>query len=100
MSGDGGRPGLVRLADGVLFQRAADEAVLLDTARGTYFALNEVAARMVEVARERPTADETVAVLASEYETTEAVLRDDLARLLAELRDHGLLAPDEATGAP
>lgn len=95
MSG-GGPPGLVRLADGVLFQRAADEAVLLDTAEGTYFALNEVATRMVEVGREQPTVDDTVAVLVREYETTETVLRDDLARLLAELRDHGLLAP----GAP
>jgi hypothetical protein len=83
--------GMVCLADGVVLQKAADEAVLLHLDKGLYFSLNAVGTRMLELARQLPDVPSVVAALELEYETTPDVLERDLRRLLAELAAEGLV---------
>jgi len=86
--------GFVRLAEGVMAQDAADEAVLMDLGRGTYYALNAVGARVLAWARALPSADAVVERLAEEYEADTEVLRRDVERLLSELESQELITVD------
>ena len=77
----------------VLFQRLPDGAVLLDTASEVYFGLNPVGARVWELLPPASrTLDDLCAALADEYpDAPAAVLRDDVAELLSQLAEHGLV---------
>ena len=83
---------------GVLFEPLPDGAVLLDTRTEVYFGLNPVGARVWQLLPPAArTLDELCAALGREYPAGPgAVLRDDVAELLAQLRDQGLVAPGEA----
>lgn len=82
---------------GVLFEPLPDGAVLLDTRTEVYFGLDPVGARVWQLLPPAArTLDELCAALRGEYpDVPDAVLREDVAALLAQLRDEGLVAPEE-----
>lgn len=78
------------LAD-VVTRRLGDEMVLLNLSSGTYFALNEVGARIWELIKEGVPPPQMIQPLLDEFETDALVLEADLGRLLADLQAHGLI---------
>ena len=68
-----------------------DETVLLNLETETYFGLDEVGTRMLEVLRGSATLGEAVAQLKSEYDVDEPTLRADLKVLLERLVANGLI---------
>lgn len=78
-------------SDDVLMRALEGEAVLLDLASGTYFGLNDVGARVWELLEGGATVADLRRALHDEFEVEEAVLREDLAALLADLERRGLV---------
>lgn len=78
----------------VVFCEVADGAVLLSTADETYFGLNLVGARIWALLPPANTTLETMCeALAREFPDVDpAVLQDDVAALLTELRRNGLVS--------
>jgi hypothetical protein len=85
-------PATVTISAQVMARRVADEVVLLDLASGNYFGLDAVGARAWQLLTEGKGPAEACDMLLAEYEVTRERLEDDIARLLAELRQAGLLA--------
>lgn len=77
--------------ESVLSREVAGETVILDTAGGTYFGLDEVGTRIWELLRDGRTVGETETALLEQYEVEPAELRRDLERLVRELLEQGLL---------
>ena len=79
----------------VAVRRFDEESVALNLKSGQYFGLNGVAARMFERLGEVDTASEAVDALVKEYGQDHAVIERDLAALLRDLAERGLveLAP-------
>jgi hypothetical protein len=69
----------------VLVQSADAQTMLLDLDGGTYFALNEVGARVWELSDGSRTVAEIAALLADEYDAPVAVIQADVLELLGEL---------------
>jgi hypothetical protein len=67
------------------------EAVLLDLASGKYFGLNRVGTRIWELIAEGRAYAELRAVLLQEFEVQGEALDSDLAGLVAELSERGLI---------
>jgi hypothetical protein len=80
--------------DRVLAQEAAGETMLLDLDGGTYFALNEVGARVWELCDGVQSIADITSVLAAEYEAPEDVITRDVLELLDALRVERLVALD------
>ncbi len=75
----------------VLSQAVHDELVLLDLDAGTYFGLNAIGARVWEgLARER-SLTEVLGELLNVYEVSAARLETDVAALIDDLLERGLL---------
>lgn len=68
-----------------------DEAVLLDPDTGNYFGLNEVAARILELAATETTVDRIVKALLDEYDVDRPRLEADVAAFVQDLEAKGLL---------
>ncbi len=75
----------------VLFQEVGGEAVLLNLANGKYYGLDEVGTRMWQLLGQFGAIEPTVNALLTEYEVTEAQLRNDLQKLVEELASHQLI---------
>jgi hypothetical protein len=67
------------------------ELVLLDLARGDYFGVNEVGARLWQGIAVGKTPREIAAELQGEYDVALQTLLDDLERLASELVARGLI---------
>ena len=67
------------------------ELVLLNYDSETYFGLDEVGTRMLEVLRSSPTIDAGVDQLLAEFDVEPARLREDVQELLRRLVDGGLV---------
>jgi hypothetical protein len=80
---------LVR-SDDVLHQEVGGEAVLLDLASETYFALDPVGTRIWELLDGRPL-DAILHVLCDEYDAAPARIEADLLQLAGSLADAGLV---------
>ncbi len=86
-----GRQTVVRPSANLFHTALPGRQLLLDTAGNRYFALDGVGARAWELmARERPLAA-VHATLLKEFDVTAERLWEDLATLVAELADHGLV---------
>jgi hypothetical protein len=95
-------------ADGVAFDRRLvvpdhvatreldGELVLLNFDSETYFGLDEVGNRILEVLRASTTVDAGIPALLDECDVDEPQLREDVAALLAALLDGGLVALEPA----
>jgi coenzyme PQQ synthesis protein D (PqqD) len=73
------------------FAMVGDEAVVLDMRSGVYYGLNEVAARIWQLAVEQASVGTIASTLAQEFEVDPAVLRADLRRLVRDFEGYGLL---------
>ena len=67
------------------------EMVLLDYDRGIYYGLNPVGARVWQLLSDGKNESEIVELLAEEYDAERAAIAADVAALLRELRERGLL---------
>jgi hypothetical protein len=82
-------------APGVLAQQLDDEVILLDTASGVYFRLNDSGAAawdLIEQGRDLPG---IVTELASRFGQPESVIQADISALLQDLESRGLVSARE-----
>jgi hypothetical protein len=71
--------------DGVLAQQADDELVLLDVEAGTYFALNEVGAKVWELCDGARTVEQLLEIIGEEFDAPGDVIERDVRGLLEDL---------------
>jgi aryl carrier-like protein len=81
----------VAVPDHVLVQHLEDELVLLNTENGRYFGLDSVGAYAWQALSQHGDTEVAFAQLCKEYAVDDATLRRDLAELLQQLTDAGLL---------
>ena len=81
----------LQIADDVLFQTVADEAVLLNMADNHYYGLDDVATRMWQLLVESGDGEAVIREMLTEYEVDETTLRQDFAALVAEMAHAGLI---------
>lgn len=84
-------PEQLQIADDVLFQAVADEAVLLNIADNHYYGLDDVATRMWQLLAEHGTEEAVIQEMLAEYDVDEATLHQDFAALVEELEQRGLI---------
>jgi hypothetical protein len=75
----------------VLYEDIGGEVVLLELATGVYFSLDAVGSRIWNLTIAGRTEDEIVADLTDVYEVSREQAASDVARLLNELTEQGLL---------
>ena len=75
----------------VMARQVGDETVLLDLASGNYFGLDAVGARIWHLLVNGKSPAEVCDVLVGEYDVARESLERDFARLISELRAHGLI---------
>jgi hypothetical protein len=92
-------PRLAHIAPNVELQHVADESMLLETSSGTFFGLDAVGTRMLDLAVEVGDFDAAVDRLQEEYDAERAVLERDLERLLSELAAHRLIIRSDGARA-
>lgn len=68
-----------------------DGVALLDLRSSSYFSLNDTGRFVFEALREARSADEVVALVAAHYDVEPEACRDDVAALLSNLSQHGLV---------
>lgn len=75
----------------VLFQKVVGSSALLNLETETYYGLDDIGTRMWEAMSEAETLKAAVATLADEYDAPAQTIEQDMLKLAAELRGHGLL---------
>lgn len=85
-----------RVPDHVIMRELEGEAVLLNLDTMTYFGLDEVGTRMWQLLTTLPSAQAAYDALLAEYDVSPETLANDLAALVQQLLDQGLLAVAEA----
>lgn len=84
-------PKTVAVSSEVLFQELGDETVLLDLEKEVYYGLDGVGARLWLLLSENDDPAAAVARLATEFDVDEARLHEDIAKLIGELQEAGLV---------
>ena len=84
----------MRRAEGISSATVRGDAVLLDTRRGKYYALNPTGAAVWELLLEPRSLAELRTALLERFDVEPETLSDDLGQLLDELRQHGLIDED------
>lgn len=74
-----------------LFTQVEDQVVILQYDRGIYYALNEVGVRVWQLLEQGKTPREIQRSLLGEYNVSEERLAGDVAKLIGELRQEGLI---------
>ena len=82
-----------RIPDGLMMQTVKDESVILDPDTGTYFTLNDVGTRMLQLFRDHGDIEAVVATITDEFDVDAASAHNDLQQLLNDLSTHGLAEP-------
>jgi hypothetical protein len=80
-----------RVSADVVSEVVDGEAVLLNLTSGVYFALNSVGTRVWQLVQEPRSAESLQSILLAEFEVAPDVLRADLATVLEDLLDRGLV---------
>ncbi len=78
-------------APDILHQELGGETVLLNLIDEHYFGLDPVGSRIWQILGETGRADAVVEKLLQEYDVAEETLRTDVARIVSELHDAGLV---------
>ncbi|NCF68084.1 MAG: PqqD family peptide modification chaperone [Chloroflexi bacterium] len=78
-------------APDTLFRELRSGAVALNLKTGQYYSLNEVGTRMWVLLQQEDALDAVVETIVAEYEVEAEVAAQDVARLLEELLDSGLI---------
>lgn len=81
----------LRIPDSVAIRTTGDETVLLNLETGTYFGLDAVGSRFLELLERNGTIAVVYSTMLEEFDVTPQVLEADLLRLSDELRKKGLL---------
>lgn len=81
----------LRVAQRVLMRRVGEEHVLLNLDDETYYGLNPVGSRLIELAESGATLEEIIDRLFAEFEVERGQLEADARRLAAELIAAGLI---------
>jgi hypothetical protein len=76
----------------VVTRTVGDETVILDLESGTYFGLDPVGSRFLELLGEHRTLGAVLPVMLEEFEVEPGQLEGDLSRLCDEMLAGGLLA--------
>ena len=79
------------VSDDVLFQEVSGETVLLDLDSESYFGLDEIGTRIWKLLNDETSAGEVVDALLEEYEVERETLEVDVAELLENLLEAGLI---------
>jgi len=79
-----------QLATNVLFQKVAEETVILEPETGEYYTLDSVGTFIVEQFQQGYSKVEVINLVLSKYQTTEAEVSQDIEELLNELIKQGL----------
>lgn len=82
---------LMRRTDGLLSASVGEELLMMSTAEGKYFNLNDVGARIWELLAQPVSAEGLVAGLTAEYAVDADTAREQVTEFLAALRERGLL---------
>ena len=85
------RGALLKIPEQVVTRQVGDETVLLNLESGTYFGLDPVGSRFLELLEADGALAAVIARMLEEFEVTEAQLEDDLLRLADEMLASGLL---------
>lgn len=80
-----------RLSPDALFQELGGEAVILDLASSTYFGLDAVGTRLWQLLQQDGSAERACAQLLQEFAVDAARLERDIAELLGQLAQAGLV---------
>lgn len=83
----------VRIPREVLARQVGAQTVMLDLAKGEYFGLDPVGARMWQLLAEGKTLAEVRDAIVEEYDVSRADAERDLLALVADLLAQGLLVP-------
>src|SRR5262249_34321339 len=95
-------PAATRFApgEGVVWNEAQGQMVLLNARTGTYFALDEVGAEIWKLLLSHRSAVPVVEAMQELFDVDPATLSADVHRLIGELLEHGLLAPEQDVTQP
>ena len=89
-------PTLVTISSEVLFQELAGETVLLNIANEQYYGFDDVGTRIWQLLNEHGGETELViSQMLAEYDVDEALLRTDMANLIAKLAEAGLITTEQ-----
>ena len=83
----------VRIPQEVLARQVGGETVMLDLAKGAYFGLDPVGARMWQLLAEGKTLAQVCDAIVEEYDVSREDAERDLLALVADLMAQGLLVP-------
>jgi len=81
----------LQIPEQVVTRQVGDETVLLNLESGTYFGLDPVGSRFLELLEVEGTLAAVLAKMLEEFDVTEAQLEADLLRLADEMLASGLL---------
>ena len=81
----------VRVPERVLMRRVGEEQVLLNLEDETYYGLNPVGSRLIELAGDGATLEEIIDRLHGEFEVGREQLTQDVRRIATELIAAGLI---------
>lgn len=81
----------VRVPERVLMRRVGEEQVLLNLENETYYGLDPVGSRLIELAGQGATLEEIIDLLFAEFEVDRKQLEIDVRRIAAELVVAGLI---------
>ena len=80
-----------RITEGIIFKTVGEEMVLLDLQRGVYYGLDAVGARVWELLSQEVAPAEIIERITGEYEVDRATVERDVAALLEQLLEKGLI---------
>ena len=81
----------VRVPEHVLMRQVNDELVMLNLAQESYYGLNDVGARLMQVAETTATLGQIVERIMSEFDAGREQIESDVRRIAADLIAAGLL---------
>ena len=85
-----------QLAEDVLFQKVAEETVILEPETGEYYTLNAIGTFMVEQFQQGYSKAKVIDSVLEKYQANEAEVSQDTEKLLAQMLKQGLLISVES----
>ena len=80
----------------VLCRQLSGETVLLNLESGIYYGLDPVGTRVWQLLLQGQTIADICGTMSDEYDVAPDLLRDDVVRLVGELRERGIVTPRES----
>ena len=81
----------LRIPDGVATRKLGDETILLNLETGTYFGLDAVGSRFLELLEQYGDISVAHRTMLAEFDVQSQTLEADILRLVEEMRSKGLL---------